>query len=187
MTLLGYSPTELLAFLSILSSSIVVIISFSLLAYTLTYNFRSGVAQFYAILLACVMITYASEVALSRVNSAASANNWLRFQWLGIALLPASYYLFSIAVLRTTNYRVRRRRIVAAILIAISLLSAIDALFGSQLVNGVRYTQLLSYLEAGPLFWGFALFFVLAFLLSLYNILKARERPSGQTRLSATR
>ena len=176
MTLLGYSPTELLAFLSILSSSIVVIISFSLLAYTLTYNFRSGVAQFYAILLACVMITYASEVALSRVNNAASANNWLRFQWLGIALLPATYYLFSIAVLRTTNYRVRRRRIVAAILIAISLLSAIDALFGSQLVNGVRYTQLLSYLEAGPLFWGFALFFVLAFLLSLYNILKARER-----------
>ena len=126
MTLLGYSPTELLAFLSILSSSIVVIISFSLLAYTLTYNFRSGVAQFYAILLACVMITYASEVALSRVNNATSANNWLRFQWLGIALLPASYYLFSIAVLRTTNYRVRRRRIVAAILITLSLLSAID-------------------------------------------------------------
>ena len=84
MTLLGYTSTELLAFLSVVASSIVVIISFSLLAYTLTYNFRSGVAQFYALLLACVMITYASEVAMTRVNNPLSASHWLRFQWLGI-------------------------------------------------------------------------------------------------------
>lgn len=176
MTVLGYSPTELLAFLSVLASSVVVIISFSLLAYTLTYNFRSGVAQFYALVLACVMITYASEVALTRVNNATSASNWLRFQWLGIALLPAAYYLFSIAVLRTTNYRVRKRRIVASVMVALSLASAADAIFGSMLVDEVRYTPLLSYLEAGPLFGGFAAFFVFAVSLSLYNIIKARER-----------
>ncbi|MFN8444631.1 MAG: histidine kinase N-terminal 7TM domain-containing protein [Caldilineaceae bacterium] len=176
MTLLGYSPTELLAFANVVASSIVVIIAFSLLAYTLTYNFRSGVAQFYALLLACVMITYASEVALSRVDSAASAGHWLRFEWLGIALLPAAYYLFSIAVLRTTNYRVRRRRVIAAVLILLSLASAVDALFGTRLVDQVRYTPLISYLEAGPLFWVFTLFFVLSVVLSLYNIVKARQR-----------
>ncbi len=176
MTFLGYTPTELLAFMNVVASSIVVIISFSLLAYTLTYNFRSGVAQFYALLLACVMITYSSEVALTRIDSSMVASRWLRFEWLGIALLPATYYLFSIAVLRTTNYRVRRRRWIAALFVILSLASAIDALFGSQIVGSIQFTPLISYLDAGPLFWPFAAFFVLAALLSLYNVLKARER-----------
>ena len=52
-------------------------LAFSLLAHTLVYNFRARVAQLYSLLLACVMITYASEVALSRVTSAESATRWL--------------------------------------------------------------------------------------------------------------
>ncbi len=56
--------------------------------------------------MACVAITYASEVALDRVTSAMSAERWLRMQWLGIALLWPASYRFSLDVLRATNHRV---------------------------------------------------------------------------------
>jgi hypothetical protein len=167
---------RMLAFVNVLVLSINVILAFSLLAYILTYNFRVSVARRFALLLACVMVVYASEVAVTRLTSAVSAERWLRFEWLGIALMPAAYYLFSLAVLATTNYRLGRRRWVGAILLVVSLASAFDALFGSSIVDGVIYTPLIAYLEAGTFFWLFTLFFALSVWLSLENILKARSR-----------
>jgi hypothetical protein len=175
-------PSELLDlslwldFINIALASVVVILAFSLLAYTLTYNFRNSVARWLALVLLCVMITYASEVALDRVVTAASANRWLRFQWLGIAMLPAAGYFFSLAVLRTTNYRIGRRRWVGLTMLALSTISALSALFGAQLVGAVRFHPPISYLEAGPYFWLFALYYVAAIALSLANIWKARQR-----------
>ncbi|HMN27569.1 MAG TPA: hypothetical protein PKE45_05380, partial [Caldilineaceae bacterium] len=104
-----FTPLKLLTFLNVTVASVVVILAFSLLAYIFAYNFRSPVAWRFGLLLACVMIPYASEVALTRVVAPISAERWLRFEWLGIAFLPAAYYAFSLSVLQTTNYRVRRR------------------------------------------------------------------------------
>ena len=94
-----FTLTHLLAFSNVAISSIVVILAFSLLAYTFTYNFLSPVARRFALLLGCIMVVYASDVAINRVVTAASAERWLRFQWLGVTLVPAAYYLFSLAVL----------------------------------------------------------------------------------------
>ncbi|MEZ4612921.1 MAG: hypothetical protein R2838_22205 [Caldilineaceae bacterium] len=88
-----FTLTELLAAANVAMASIMVILAFSLLGYTFTYNFRSPVARMYAILLT-VMATYSSDVALNRVLDVASTEAWLRFQWLGIAMVPAGYYLF---------------------------------------------------------------------------------------------
>ncbi len=85
------------------------------------------------------MITYASDVALQRVITASVAAHWLRFQWLGIALLPAASYSVSLAVLQTTNYRIRRRRWVGLVIWGLGLISALDALFGVQIVDGIRF------------------------------------------------
>ena len=82
-----YTVTQLLAASNVAMASILVILAFSLLGYTLTYNFRSQVARGYAILLACVMVTFASDVALNRVVGVESPSAWLRFQGLGIARL----------------------------------------------------------------------------------------------------
>jgi hypothetical protein len=171
-----FTVPKILTLLHVSMSSVVVILAFSLLAYMFTYNFRSTVARRFAWLLACVMVTYASEVALTRVVSAESAERWLRFEWLGIALLPAAYYIFSLSVLQTTNYRIQRRRWVGIVFVALGLFSAFDALFGQQLVNNVRYTPSLSYLVAGPYFWAFAGYFALAVSLAMANIWKARQR-----------
>jgi hypothetical protein len=173
--LFDYLPA-LLDFANVALSSVVVILAFSLLAYTLTYNFRDSVAQWFALLLACVMVVFASEVALDRVASPASANRWLRLQWLGIAILPAAYYLFSLAILRTTNYRMHRRRWIALIGIVLSLVSAGAAIFTNLIVGEVHFSPPISYLEAGPYFGLFAAYFVAAIYLSLANVWKARER-----------
>src|SRR4026207_1500930 len=100
-----FTPLRFLTFLNVTVASVVVILAFSLLAYMFTYNFRSPVARRFALLLACIMVPYASEVALTRVVSPISAERWLRFEWLGIAFLPAAYYAFSLSVLQTTNFR----------------------------------------------------------------------------------
>jgi hypothetical protein len=184
--LVDFLPS-LLDFANVALSSTVVILAFSLLAYTLTYNFRVSVARWFALLLACVMVVYASEVALDRVANAASANRWLRFQWLGIAVLPAAYYFFSLAILRTTNYRMNRRRWIALTGLIVSVVSAIAALFTDLIVSEVHFSPPISYLEAGPFFWLFAAFFALAIYLSLANVWKARERClTERTRIRMT-
>ena len=77
------SLTSFLTSLNVLVSSVVAIIAFSLLAYTLTYNFRNTVARRYAVVLLCVMVVYSCDVALDRVVTAESAGRWLRMQWFG--------------------------------------------------------------------------------------------------------
>ncbi|MCB0046791.1 MAG: hypothetical protein H6642_12730 [Caldilineaceae bacterium] len=168
--------THVLAFINVLTASAIVILAFSLLAYTFTYNFRTQVARAFAIILACVMATYASDVALDQVVRAGPAERWLRFQWLGIAMLPAGYYLFSLAVLQTTNYRLGPRRWIGGGIVLLSVISAVSALFGRQIVGALRFVPPISYLEAGPLFWLFVVFFMASALLAYRNLWKARAR-----------
>ena len=175
------SISSILSSLNVLVSSVLAILAFSLLAYTLTYNFRNSVARRFALVLFCVMLVYTGDVALDRVTSAESAARWLRFQWLGIAWLPAASYLFSLGVLAATNYRLNRRRWVGIVMLALAAVSAADAILGRQIVGEVRFTPPINYLEAGPLFWLFALYFAVAILLALGNIWKARERCLTET------
>ncbi len=179
--------TAWLNFVNVLVSSALVILTFALLAYTLTYNFRNSVARRFALLLACLMVVFASDVALDSVASAASANRWLRLQWLGIATAPAAAYLFSLSVLATTNYRLRRRRWLGLAAGLVSAASALDALFGSAIVGQVFFQRPLSYLEGGPLFWPFAFYYALTSGLAWANISKARRRcltASTRTRMA---
>lgn len=162
--------------LNVMASSVLAILAFSLLAYTLTYNFRNPVARRFAFVLLCVVIVFAGDVALDRVTSPASAARWLRFQWLGIAWMPAALYLFSMSVLAATNYRVNRRRWVALLLVLLSAIAAADAVFGAAIVGDVHFSPPLAYLEAGPSFGLFALFFTISLFLALGNIWKARQR-----------
>lgn len=171
-----FTPLNLLTFFNVAASSIIVILAFSLLAYTFTYNFRSTVARSFAVLLGCVMVAYASDVALNRLMLVDSADRWLRFQWLGIALLPAAYYLFSLVVLATTNYRTGRRRWFAVGFFVFGLASAIAAWWDGFLVDGFYTQPPINYLQPGPYFVLFICYFAFAMLLSVRNIWKARSR-----------
>ena len=145
--MLSITLNEFLAQLNMMTTSLVIIITFSLLAFTFTYNFRAWVARMFALVLTCVMITYTGDIALARVITNDSANRWLHFQWIGIAMLPAAYYLFSLSVLRTTNYRLTTRYFIAVGVVGLSLVSALASGFSQQIVGNLEMVGTLWYLE----------------------------------------
>jgi hypothetical protein len=157
-------------------SSTIVLTSFSLLIYLLTHNFRSGVARAFCALLTCVCIVYIGDVALIEATAGRAVVDWLKFQWIGIALVPAAYLDFSDALLHTTYVRVRARRLATWLAYAGSLVLLGLVYFSHWVVyNGGQVTHARR-LAAGPLFWLFALFFAVTVLWGAVNIRRARRR-----------
>jgi hypothetical protein len=168
--------TSILAFANLILSSAIVIIAFSLLVYILTHNLRSAVARSFCALIAFVTVVYLGDVALPRIDTLEAAIPWLRFQWLGIAFVPAAYLHFSDALLRTTNLTSPwRRRAVFACYVISALLFGL-AVSTDLLVHDGRHLPQISHLAAGPLFWVFALYFLLTVAWGARNIRRARQR-----------
>ncbi len=155
-------------------SSAILVLSFSLFVYILTYNLHSRVGRAFAALLLGVIIVYAVDVVLPRVDW---QETWLRFQWLGIALVPAAYLHFSRAVLIATWMQPYQRRWVWIIRAAygLSAFFAALALFTDVLVQPPAGTRLVTYLQPGFLFLPFTLYFASATLWGGWNLLRARS------------
>ena len=135
------SAFELQAFLELVNvvlASCVVIFSCALILYILIYNFRNRVARSFAGLLACVMLTYFADLALFGVGDIGAAVSWLRFQWVGIALIPAVYLDFSNALLITTGARSKMRDVSVLVSYVISAFLLLGATFGEVIVYGGR-------------------------------------------------
>jgi truncated hemoglobin YjbI len=154
----------------------IVLTSFSLLIYLLTHNFRSAVARAFCALLLFMLIVYIGDVALVEVKSQGAAVEWLRFQWIGIALVPAAYLDFSDALFRTTGARARTTRAATWASYLVSLV-VLGLVYGSELVvtDGV-YSPTGSHLAAGPLFWVFAVYFGITVVWGAINVRRARRR-----------
>ena len=69
--------------------SAVLITAFSLVLYILRHNFRSAVGRAFCILLTFVMVVYLGDAAILAATSSDSTLIWLKFQWVGIAFVPA--------------------------------------------------------------------------------------------------
>jgi hypothetical protein len=154
----------------------VVLTSFSLLVYLLTHNMRSQVAWAFCALLAFVLIVYAGDVILYEVRTEEATVRWLRFQWIGIAFVPAAYLHLSDAVLRTTNLRSRWRWIAVLLSYAASTVFLGMMLFTELLVHDGVFEPHASHLAAGPFFWAFALYFAITVVWGGFNIRRARDR-----------
>ncbi len=159
---------------NLLLSSAILILSFSLFIYIVTYNLHSRVGRSFALLLLGVIIVYSGDIVIPRVEW---QENWLRFQWLGIALVPAAYLHFSRAVFLATRLQSDRRRwqwIVRGAY-ALSAFFALLALLGDVLVAAPAGQEPVTYLQPGPVFPLFTLYFVVATLWGGYNLLSARS------------
>ncbi len=173
---LSLNLTSILAFANLILSSAIVIIAFSLLVYILTHNLRSAVARSFCALIAFVTVVYMGDVALPRIETLEAAIPWLRFQWLGIAFVPAAYLHFSDTLLMTTNLTSSwRRRAVRASYLMSALLFGL-AVSTDLLVHDGRCLPQISHLAAGPLFWIFALYFLITVAWGARNIQRARQR-----------
>ncbi len=178
---------SILAFGNSILSAGIAVTAFSLLLYIIRYNWRSPVARAFSVLLACVMLVSVVDALLYSVTSAASIERWLRFQWLGIALVPAAYMHFSDEVLRTTNSFSRPRQALGVLAYSVSLLFMGLALAGDAVVADGQLLRVAPHLNAGPLFPLFALYFAAAVAVGLMGILQARRRcltPTSQRRMT---
>lgn len=156
-------------------SAAVVLLAFSLLVYVLSRLFRSPVARAFAGILALVLVVYAGDVALYEATEA-TALRWLRFQWIGIALMPAVYLHFSDEVLRITNLRSGWRRAAVTLSFLISATFLVLALGTELVVRDGVYRPRASSLAAGPLFLLFSFYFLVTVIWGAVNIQRARGR-----------
>src|SRR5690554_2994250 len=103
----------LLAALELLNETLtatVVIFAVSILLYNLTRHSQHPVTQASSVVLLCVTLTYLGDVFVSLDPGRQYLDLWLRFQWLGIAFVPAALFHLSDALLATTGRPSRGRR-----------------------------------------------------------------------------
>jgi len=176
-----------LAFGDLILSSAIVITAFALLGYMLTRNLRSRVAQTFSTLLACVLVVFAGDILVPRVETYHAAILWLRVQWIGIALVPAAYLHFSDALLRSTRHFSARRGMVVAGSYIFSTLLVFLALFSDVLVHDGTFNPPVSFMAAGPLFPPFVAYFLGTAVYGAYNVIRARKRcltPASRRRMT---
>jgi len=178
--------SELPTWLSILEignqilSAAILILSFSLFVYVLTFNLHSKVGRAFAALLLGMVIVYSGDVVLPQVDWAES---WLRLQWLGIALVPAAYLHFTRSVLRSVWLRPDRFRwrwIIRGAYAA-SFIFALLALFTDVLVRPPAGDDVVVNLRPGPIFPLFTLYFLAATLAGGWTLLQARSHVRTHT------
>lgn len=157
-------------------SSAIIILSFSLFVYMFTINLKSSVGRSFATILACMCFTYAGDVALFKIDSLEAAIPWLKFQWIGIAFLPAAYLHFSDALLRTTNALSSRRRLAVGIAYFFGFLLVLLAVRTEYLVRDPFWSPGVTQFRAGPFFWVFTTYFYTTLVWGAYKIYRARAR-----------
>jgi hypothetical protein len=172
--------TGILALTNQILTSAIVILGFGLLLYSLTHNLRERVARAFSLLLAFVVVVYLGDVAAGLTTDPVQTAIWLRFQWIGIAFVPAAYLHLSDALLVMTNDQSARRRIAARLSYGLSSLFLAAAIFTDLIVDGVILATA-PHLDAGPLFWLFTLYFYIAVGWGAYNLYRARERSLTPT------
>lgn len=168
--------TSVLFIINLLTSAANVIIAFSLFVYIVGRNPRNPVARGFAALMIFVAIVSAGDVLLSRVRDLHTAVFWLRFQWIGIALMPAAYLHFSDALLRTTNLFSIWRRVVTFVGYLLGLVFFLLAVNSDLIVRDEIYFPFAPQFAAGPYFWVFGLYFLITVVWGLINTLWARHR-----------
>ncbi|MCB0213243.1 MAG: hypothetical protein KDJ52_28130 [Anaerolineae bacterium] len=157
-------------------SSAIVIIAFSLFVYMFAYNLRSAIGQAFGILLACMCFTYAGDVALYKVTTIEDAIPWLKFQWIGIAFIPAAYLHFSDALLRTTRAISSRRRFTVVVAYIFGFVLLLLAIQSNYLVQKPFYSPGVTQFRSGPFFWIFTCYFYATLVWGAYKIYRARAR-----------
>ena len=157
-------------------SSAIVLIAFSLLAYFLIHNLLSEVARAFCALIACVAVVYAGDVALYNATSPLAATFWLKFQWIGIAFVPAAYLNFSDTLLRTTNSLSVGRHWAVVSSYVISGVFLLGVTMTGAVVHDIQYLAPIPRLTAGPLFWLFAVYYFATVVAGAWNIYRARRR-----------
>lgn len=154
----------------------IVIVSVSILLYNLPRYAQNRVTRAFVVVLLCVILTYVGDVFTSLDKDGNHLEVWLRFQWFGIAFIPAALFHLSDALLATTGRPSRgRRKIVVRISYAISAIITFLALFTDTVVNGTT-TGNIPHMDSGPAFLVYVAYLTVVGMVSMINVIRARRR-----------
>lgn len=158
------------------------ITAFSLLLYALTFNLRDRVARTFAFILICMVIVFTADSFSSTAATAWEIELWLKIQWVGSILIPATFFHLSDAILATTGKVSRGKRrwtirfsYFASALFLISL--PFNVLVGPVVTNGGPAPHL----AVTQLTMVFLLFYILLVAMSGYNFYRAYRRTTNPT------
>lgn len=154
----------------------VVIVAVSILLYNLARNRQDSVTRTSSLTLLCVIVAYTADVFIALEPGPSYLEAWLRFQWVGIAFVPAALLHLSDALLATTGRPSRgRRRLVVRLSYGISGILTLIALFSDLIVTGPRRASI-PHMDAGPVFPIYVLYLVVIGLYAVINVVRARQR-----------
>ncbi|MCP4543259.1 MAG: hypothetical protein GY832_39600 [Chloroflexi bacterium] len=177
---MAFLPTfdwqRLFELVNVILTSGIVIVSCALLLYLIIYNPRNDLGRSFAALLLCVMITYFVDLALFNVEDAKTATPWLRFQWVGIAFIPAAYLSFSNALLIMTGARSKFRKATSRFSYFLSTVLLLGVTFSNLVVRSGVLTSGAPHLQPGPFFPFFVIYFLTAVGWGVVNVRRAYQR-----------
>lgn len=160
----------------------IAILAVSLMLYSFSFNLRDRVARSFSLIMVCMVIVFATESFSSTDVSARVIDAWLRIQWVGIILLPATYLNFSDALLATTGLpsRWRRRwaiRVVFAISFILILLLGTPWFLGAVVIDRPPTPHHEANLQTNL----FTFYYVVIMILSWINFIRAYRRTVTST------
>lgn len=148
----------------------------SILMYNLTRNLWDRVTRASTILLTCILIVSVMDGLIALDPNADSVEMWLRFQWIGIAFVPAAIFHLADSLLTTTGLVSRgRRRNVRRALYLLSAVIMIAATLTNTFIRDFTPSPI-PYMRVGVLFPIYAAYFVTACSVAYWLVRRARER-----------
>lgn len=177
-----FALISLLQFLNEILTAGIAITAIGLLLYALVFNLRDRVARSFALILMCVVIVFTADTIGSTSLGPWEIELWLRIQWVGIIILPATYLHFSDALLATTGRPSRGKRrwairfsyLVSAVFL---LMLPTQSLLGNiQLTNDPA-----PYLRRTFLTDIFTGYYIILMGLSWYNFIRSYRRTTTST------
>lgn len=170
---------SLLAALDLVNETLVatiIIVSASILLYNLSRGTQDRVTRTSSVMLVCVILAFLSDVFISLDPDGEYLEIWLRFQWLGIAFVPAALVHLSDALLATTGRPSRgRRKAVVRASYLISTIFTVLALTTDVVVSGPTSRDL-PHMKAGPLFPVYVAYLLVIAVFAVINVVRARRR-----------
>ncbi|KAA3665169.1 MAG: hypothetical protein DWQ04_01980 [Chloroflexi bacterium] len=179
--------TDIFALLNDILQAVIVIFGSAVVLYNLGRAFRDRVTAAFVALISFVLIAFFSELMASRIEVSVSVETWLRFQWVGIAMVPAAQFHLSDALLSITGALPKRRKYITPITYFLGLVFLGLVLFTDLIIDEFIQITRAPHLKAGPFFTLFAFYFWLVTIASIYNVWRARQRCiTSTTRLRMT-
>ena len=170
---------DLLAALELINDILlatIVIVAVSILLYNLARTLRDRVTRTSSVVLLCVILAYLADGFVALDPDYDYLETWLRWQWIGIALVPAALVHLSDALLATTGRPSRgRRRNVVRVSYTISLIFMLLALFTDHVIHG-PYIGSIPHMEAGPGFLVYIAYLLVVGTFATINVIRARRR-----------